>query len=121
MPCVNMSSIHEFTQDVLSPTFNGHSALQCFKCCNVIKNTQWNNFDFYLRLPHICAITLLHNQVPKKENTSKANHGEGQQPADIQSSTVSSSVQSTLGKVENYTKNILLCMLPRKISFYFQT
>ena len=39
------------------------------------------------------------HQVQKKEKTWKVNHGERQLPADIQSSTVSSSVQSTLGKV----------------------
>ena len=49
MHCVNVVSIHEFTQ---SPSLNGSSALECFKRCNVIEIRNRIMFDFYLGLPH---------------------------------------------------------------------
>ena len=44
MHCVNMSSIHEFTQC---------SVLQCFECSNAIKIRNGIKFNFYPGLPHV--------------------------------------------------------------------
>ena len=53
-----------------------------------------NKYNFILT----CAVIL--HQVVKKEKASRTNHGECQLTADIQSPTVCSSMQPTLGKVE---------------------
>ena len=66
-------------------------------------------------------------QVPKKEKTSKVNHGidsgvgECQLPADIQSSTVSSSVQSTLGNVDPRIFYCVCCLQYSKHSIAMGT
>ena len=40
----------------MSPALNGRSALECFKCGNVIKINNRKFFDFYLGLPHITVL-----------------------------------------------------------------
>ena len=37
----------------MSPALNESSAIWCFKCSNVIENTQRNNLRFYTGLPHM--------------------------------------------------------------------
>ena len=54
MWCVNVVSIHEFTQ---SPSLNGSSALEHFKHSNAIEIRNRILFDFYPGLPHMAYKT----------------------------------------------------------------
>ena len=54
MRCVNVVSIHEFTQ---SPSLNGSSALEHFKRSNAIEIRNGIMFDFYPGLPHMAYKT----------------------------------------------------------------
>ena len=56
--CVNVVSIHEFTQRIyMSLAFNGSSALECFERGKAIEICNGIMFDFYLRVPHIQSVT----------------------------------------------------------------
>ena len=54
MRCVNVVSIHEFTQ---SPSLNGSSTLEHFKRSNAIEIRNGIMFDFYPGLPHMAYKT----------------------------------------------------------------
>ena len=73
MHCVNVVSIHEFTQH-MSPAFNGSSALQRFERGNAIKICNGTMFDFYLGLPHM---TYLQCPIAGEETENKRTGGEG--------------------------------------------
>ena len=54
MRCVNVVSIHKFTQ---SPSLNGSSVLEHFKRSNAIEIRNEIMFDFYPGLPHMAYKT----------------------------------------------------------------
>ena len=54
MRCVNMVSIHKFTQ---SPSLNGSSVLEHFNSSNAIEIRNEIMFDFYPGLPHMAYNT----------------------------------------------------------------
>ena len=45
--CVNVVSIHEFTQCIMSAALNGSSALERVECGNAIEIRNGIIFDFY--------------------------------------------------------------------------
>ena len=59
MHWVNSWILTTFTQRRMSPTLNGSSVLQHFKCGNAIKIRNGIMFDFYQGLPHIPSVGVL--------------------------------------------------------------
>lgn len=88
------------------PVETEYSAEVICEECNAQYNTEEllrlqasHNYNLQAHVIILTCAVILH-QVLKKEKTSRTNYGKCQLTADIQSPTVSSSMQPTLGKVD---------------------